>query len=90
MLVGRENKQTKKQNKKDHRSLPAVLAAGGPGQRREVLARHWEDGQPVTDGKQMKNKILCGLPCFTHSRLGDRDDRVEDFSDRLDEFLIDP
>jgi len=55
-----------------HRSLPAVLAAGAAGQRREVLARHWEDGQP----------------CFTHSRLGDRDERVEDFSDRLDEFLL--
>ena len=32
----------------------------------------------------------CISPCFTHSRLGDRDDRVEDFSERLDEFLMEP
>ena len=28
-------------------------------------------------------------PCLTHSKLGDLEDRVEDFSDRLDEFLMD-
>ena len=36
--------------KRVHRSPPAVLchAAVAAGQRRDVLARHWEDGQPAT------------------------------------------
>ena len=42
-------KKQAKEKKGFHRSLPAVLAAGAAGQRREVLARHWEDGQPVTE-----------------------------------------
>ena len=54
LFVGWKGKQTNKQIKKDHRSLPAVLAAGSPGQRREVLARHWEDGQPGTGKNRWK------------------------------------
>ena len=40
----------------DHRSPAAVLAAGRSGQRRDVRARHWEDGHPATEASQKEKK----------------------------------
>ena len=59
LVVTKTNKWTKQKRKKkkmDHRSPAAVLAAGRSGQRRDVRARHWEDGHPATEASQKEKK----------------------------------
>ena len=65
------------------RSLPVSAEMFLPGTGKMGNLRHHDDG------KDKQSLLVIPSPCLTHSKLGDLEDRVEDFSDRLDEFLMD-